>query len=386
MSSSVTPSEPPFQVVIAGGGVAALESALALRALAADHVEVTLIAPNADFVYRPMSVLEPFAYGPARRHDLAEIARDIGVELVVDRFAWLDEPERTVHTEGAERLGYDALILAIGARPRARYEHAVTIDDRRLDDLLHGLIQDVEGGYVHHLAFVVPARIGWPLPIYELALMTAERAYAMNVELAVTIVTPEEAPVGIFGEGASRAVAALLAGRNITIITGATCEVPDGRHVVVDPGDRRIEVDRVVALPELDGPAVRGLKAAEHGFIPIDAQCRVSGLERVYAAGDATDFAIKQGGIGAQQADTAAGSIAAACGLPVEPTPFAPVLRGMLLTGGAPRYLSARVVGGRAVESEVTDVPTWSPPTKIASRYLAPYLEERDRVSAGSAR
>jgi sulfide:quinone oxidoreductase len=331
-----------------------------------------------------MSVREPFAFGPARSHDIAEIARDIGVELVVDRFARVDEPERTVHTEGGERLRYDALILALGARPRARYEHAVTIDDRRLDDLLHGLIEDVEGGYVHHLAFVVPARLGWPLPIYELALMTAERAYAMNVELAVTLVTPEEAPLEIFGDGASRAVAELLAERRVTIVTGATCEVPDGRHVVIDPGGRRIEVDRVVALPELDGPAVRGLRAADHGFIPIDSRCRVPGLERVYAAGDATDFPIKQGGIGAQQADTAARSIAAASGLPVDPAPFAPVLRGMLLTGGAPRYLSARIVGGRPVESEVTDAPTWSPPTKIASRYLAPYLEERDRLSAGA--
>ena len=50
-----------------------------------------MVAPNADFVYRPTSVLEPFAYGPAERHPLDEIAeRDLGVELLVDSFGWVD--------------------------------------------------------------------------------------------------------------------------------------------------------------------------------------------------------------------------------------------------------------------------------------------------------
>jgi sulfide:quinone oxidoreductase len=150
--------------------------------------------------------------------------------------------------------------------------------------------------------------------------------------------------------------------------------------VVVNPGDHTIAVDRVVALPELYGPAVRGLAAGEHGFIPIDRHCQVPGVERVYAAGDGTDFALKYGGIAAQQADTAAEAIAAIAGLPVEPTALHPVIHGILLTGGAPRYLSARITGGHGFSSEITDEPTWSPPAKIAAKYLAPYLDERDRA------
>jgi hypothetical protein len=49
----------------------------------------------------------------------------------------------------------------------------------------------------------------------------------------------------------------------------------------------------------------------------------------------------------------------------------------MLLTGGAPLYLSARVSGGRGLNSHAGEEPTWSPATKIAARYLAPYLEGR---------
>ena len=82
-----------------------------------------------------------------------------------------------------------------------------------MDEQLHGLIQDIEGEYVHSLAFVIPGRMAWPLPMYELALMTAGRAYDMDVELVVTLVTPEDSPLAIFGLGASEAVAELLSRR-----------------------------------------------------------------------------------------------------------------------------------------------------------------------------
>jgi len=375
----------PFHVVIAGGGVAALEAALALRVLGGDDIEVTMIAPEADFVYRPMSVVEPFAFGSPARHPVGEITADIGAELLVDRIAWVDTEQRVAHTARELTVGYDALILALGARPVAFYEHALTIDDRRLDEILHGLIQDVEGGYVHRLAFVIPPRMGWQLPIYELALMTGHRAFDMNVELAVTIVTPELAPLAVFGDRASDAVARLLDDRGIDLITGSSSEVPDGRHVVVNPGDRRLHVDRVVALPELVGPAVRGLPSGDHGFIPIDSLCRVRGVERVYAAGDATDYPLKHGGIAAQQADTAAQAIAAIAGRSVEPMALHPQIHGILMTGAAPLHLSAEIIDGQASSAAFTEAPNWSPPRKIAARYLSPYLDERDLVGAPAA-
>ena len=138
----------PFNVLIVGGGVAALEAALALRDLGGERIATTMIAPNPDFVYRPMTVREPFGYAVARRYPLEELARDIGVELRVDSFKWLDRERGVVHTEAGEQLPYDALLLALGARMHDRFEHALTIDDARLDELLHGLIQDIEGGYV----------------------------------------------------------------------------------------------------------------------------------------------------------------------------------------------------------------------------------------------
>ncbi|MCW3066231.1 MAG: hypothetical protein JWN32_3403 [Solirubrobacterales bacterium] len=375
-----------FHIVIVGGGVAALEATLALRDVTGPRPRITLIAPDEHFVYRPMTVREPFAYAAACRYELADIARDLGVDLLRDRFGWVDAERRVAHTEGGEAIAYDALLLAVGTRLYQRFPRAVTIDDRCMDELLHGLIQDVEGGYARRLAFVAPARMAWPLPLYELALMTSARAYDMGVEVSITIATPEDSPLAIFGLGASQAVARLLDDAGIETIPNAYVEVPQSRELVVNPGAHRLEFDRIVALPELMGPSIRGLPAGEHGFIRVSPYGQVRGVGGVYAAGDATDFPVKHGGIAAQQADTAAASIAALAGAPIEAKPFHPTIRGVLLTGQRPRYLTAQITGGHGFSSEITEEPTWSPATKIAARYLAPYLDERDRAAAGAAR
>lgn len=368
-----------FRVVIVGGGVAALETALALADLGRDRTNVTVIAPNTEFVYRPMVVREPFGDGAAPRYPLLPIVRDAGATLLHGELGWIDPAGRTIHTKADESIEYDALVLALGASISKRYKHALTIDDRDLDETMHGLIQDVEGGFIHKLAFVAPGRIAWPLPLYELALMTAGRAYDMGIDLETTVVTPEDGPLAIFGASASSSTAELLARASIETINSAYAEVPNAREVVVTPGDRHIEVDRVIALPELFGPEVRGIPLGDHGFVRVDPYCRVPGVERVYAAGDTTDFPIKHGGVGSQQADIAAQSIAALAGASVTPQRFNPVIHGMLLTNGKPRYLTAHITGGHGFSSEITDTPTWSPPSKIATKYLAPYLQERDR-------
>src|SRR5262249_34601292 len=158
-----------------------------LRNLAADRTTLKLIAASPEFTYRPTSVKEPFSFGGAEHYPLDEIARDLGAELIEDTVESVDSGGQAVRTAGGRAHQYDALLVAMGARIHARYEHATTIDDRRLDDLLHGLIQDLEGGYVKRLAFVVPPRMAWPLPIYELALMSARRAYDSNVEVEIAV-------------------------------------------------------------------------------------------------------------------------------------------------------------------------------------------------------
>jgi sulfide:quinone oxidoreductase len=373
-----------FRVLIVGGGVAGLEAMLALHDLAAERVQMTVLAARDEFVYRPMTVTEPLSFAGAKHYPLAPIVKDGGAELITDTLSWVDHENNLAHTSGGQTLEYDALVLALGSRISTRYKHALTIDDRTMEKTLHGLIQDVELGYVKSLAFVAPGRMAWPLPLYELALMTAGRAYDMDVELPITIVTPEDSPLSIFGTRASEGVAELLRDARIETVSSAYAEIPEKGHIRINPGNRHVEAERIVALPELYGPSVHGVPLSDDGFIRVDKFCRVPECGPVYAAGDATDFAVKQGGVGSQQADVAAESIAAMAGVQIEPRPFCPVLRGMLLTNDQPRYMAAQLTGGQGFSSEFSTQPLWSPVAKIAAKYLAPYLEALDRQRAAA--
>ena len=226
-----------------------------------------------------------------------------------------------------------------------------------MDETLHGLIQDVEGGYIHSLAFVSPGRMAWPLPLYELALMTAARAYDMGIELSATIVTPEDAPLAIFGSAASDAVSELLENGGHRDDQLRLRGDASAGEVVINPGDRRLQVDRVIALPELYGPPFRGIPLGEHGFIRVDPHGQVP-RRGADLRGRRRDRLPRQARrLAAQQADTAAQSIAALAGAPVTPEPFHPVIHGMLLTGGKPLYLTAQITGGHGFSSEVSDTP-----------------------------
>jgi sulfide:quinone oxidoreductase len=190
----------------------------------------------------------------------------------------------------------------------------------------------------------------------------------------LTFVTPEAAPLELFGPEASRVVAELLADERIEFVGSAAADVV---HNAVTVGDRRIDVDRTLTLPVPVGPAIPGLPATADGFIGVDEHGAVPGLAGVYAAGDATTFPIKQGGLAAQQAVAAAEAIAARHGADLAPRPYHPVLRGMLLTGARGRWL----VGpgdDAAAGSQASERAPWWPPTKIATQYLAPYLMSRD--------
>jgi sulfide:quinone oxidoreductase len=276
-------------------------------------------------------------------------------------------------------------VLGLGAALQRISDYATNVDDTRMDELLHGLVQDIEGGYVHRLAIVVPGPMPWPFPAYELALMASERAWDMQTELYVTVLTPERTPLEVFGEEASRATAQLLAERRIDVVTSAYCEIPRTELVVVHPGRRSIAADRIVAFPQLVGPDVSGLPSDGGGFIPVDQYGGVRGVERVWAAGDGTDYPVKQGGVAAQLADTAAMSIAALAGVELDVRPFSPTLEGVLMTGGRARYLRTTPVGPDSDgESVFAELGRGVAPPKIAARYLTPRLSGDVSTGVGS--
>jgi sulfide:quinone oxidoreductase len=367
-----------LQILIAGGGVAALEAALALRELAGDRLGVTLLSPDRHFTYRALSVGEPFDLGHATRYELQAIAADRGFAVRHDTLAAVEPDEHCVVTEAGDRIRYDRLVLALGARPQIAIAGAIAFrgpqDARRIAAGLREL------GTRRRVVFAVPPTPAWTLPIYELALLTARWARLEERSLELTIVSPETRPLEAFGRQAGTQIHALLTEAGISFRGGAAPrDVVDGALEL--GGDETLAADLVIALPRLDGPAVAGLWSDARGFVDVDDFCRVIGVDDIYAVGDMTSAPVKQGGLAAQQAVTAATAIAFAAGADVAPAPFEPVLRALLLTGEAPRWL--RATGS---ESEVfSGAAPWWPPHKIATQYLAPYLGAEGRTVAHAA-
>jgi len=362
------------RVLIAGGGVAALEAALALRALAEDRVSVELLAPEPHFWYRPLAVAEPFDLGEVRQFELPELAAAAGATFSPGALTGVDAGGRQAQTTAGSSIPYDVLLVACGARPTAAVPGALTFRGPADTEKIRRLLEEIVAGHVGRIAFVVPWGAVWSLPIYELALMTA--AYLVERELdhvELTLVTPEDEPLQLFGRAGSEAVRELLEERRIAVQTGSCpVELVDGELRLVPEGT--IAADRVVALPRLRGPRIDVLPQTVEGFLPVDAHGQVHGLAAVFAAGDITSFPVKQGGIATQQADAAAELIAANAGADITPQPFRPVLRGLLLTGRQPRYLRHELTGGAGDASSASPEPLWWPPAKIVGRYLAPFL------------
>jgi sulfide:quinone oxidoreductase len=353
--------------------------------MAENRVEVEMITPQREFVYRPLSVLEPFG-GETPRFDVAEMIADRGARHRPDAVAEVDPNRGRLRTRCGADLAYDVLLVATGTRIREAIPGALTFGSDVRGESFRVLIEELRHGIVTDVVFALPGGISWSLPLYELALNTAADLEEHGVNDAhLTLVTPEDRPLTQFGLEASDVVRSLLEERGIALMTATHPVEVNAGGLRVMPGGF-VPTDRVLALPRLEGCPLAGVPRDESGFIPTDSSGLVMGTSDIYAAGDVTAFPIKQGGISAQQADAAAAAIAARAGAPVDPAPFSPVLRGLLLAGNGDgvRYLASDISHGQAGRREVDREPLWWPPSKLFGRYLAPYLAARGAGFSGA--
>jgi sulfide:quinone oxidoreductase len=361
------------RVLVAGGGVAGLETLLGLRALAGELVDLELLAPEPRFWYRPLSVAEPFGLAAAEHFDLAAVADSVSAVFTLDQLASVDAAEHVARTAHGADIPYDALVIACGTLPRPALRNALTFRGPADSDAIRRVLAEAEEGSVGSIAFVVPAAGVWSLPLYELALMTATHLEEHDKAVKLAVVTPEPRPLSLFGAAASDAVEELLGAHAIKLHTSSYAARYESGRLDLVPAVT-VAADRVVALPRLEGVRILGIPQDDDGFVATDRHGRVSGLQDVYAAGDVTRFPIKQGGLAAQQADAVAAALAQRAGAAVTPEPFHPVLRGLLLTGAAPSFLRTELRGGGGETGTVSGEALWWPPGKIVGRYLAPYL------------
>ena len=311
-------------VVIAGGGVAALEAALTLRAVADGRLSVELVAPEPHFWYRPVAVAEPFGLGEVRRFELSHLASDAGATFTPGALTSVDVARRIAYLSNGATAGFDALLVACGADPTPAVPGALTFRGPADTELVKHTLAEIESGAVRRVVFVVPAGAVWSLPAYELALMTAAWLEVRGIEgVELALVSPESAPLHLFGREASDAVQQLLEQHGVATHMGAFA-AEWRRNELLLAGGGIVPCDRVVALPRLQGRRIAGIPQTFEGFVPVDDHGRVTGIASVYAAGDVTTFPVKQGGIAAQQAEAAAEAIAADAGLGVEASSVPP--------------------------------------------------------------
>ena len=301
-------------VIVAGGGPAGLEGALALCSLLSPE-RVCLIAPDHEFVHRPYAFSEAFGLPPPRGLPLRELAESAGFELRRSALTMVEVESRHAFLASGERLSFEALLVATGARREEALAGAITFWGTDGDPALAQALDRIrtEG----EVTFAVPRSVAWSLPLYELALAAAAWCRREGMRARLRLLSGEERPVAVLGGRASARMSEALERAGV-------------EWRMVAPWEPTVaETGPLISLPRLLGRGMPDLPLDEDRFLRVDDWGRVLGAERVYAAGDVTSAPIRLGGLSAQQADAAASAIAADLGEGASPQRFdpAPALR-----------------------------------------------------------
>ena len=130
---------------------------------------------------------------------------------------WTPTRARSSTWDGRE-LSYEILVVAVGAQPDRRDPGQRDGTGPGYTGRFRTVLRELDERRIRRVAFAVPAGASWPLPLYELALMTAAHVAERGLrKFELSLVTPEQAPLELFGSPASAAVRALLEERGIEL-------------------------------------------------------------------------------------------------------------------------------------------------------------------------
>jgi sulfide:quinone oxidoreductase len=307
------------QILVLGGGFAALESAFLLRMRLHDDVDIRLVSDREDFVFRPNSIYVPFGKDPASL--LVGLRKPLGrrqMNFELGAVREVDADRRRVSLADGRDLRYDKLVIATGAATRAEEvpglaEHGATIwttesmlDVRRRFEAVR---ERAARGEEQRVLFLVPPNNKCAGPLYEIVFMfeTWLRRRGVRDRVAITWSTCEETFIQAFGPRLHDVVKTEFAARSIDGHTGEVVEEVRPGEVAYLGGATRAFDELIAFPPYVAAVAYPGLPSDERGFVSTYAPTRLAvGHDDVYVPGDAGDFPIKQAFLAFLQADTVA--------------------------------------------------------------------------------
>lgn len=286
-------------IVILGAGFAALTAARTLRKKS-PKTRITLVAPQATFVYQPSLIWIPT--GLRKGGDLAIplqgfLARH-HLEFFAARVTGLTNGGRTVITDQGP-LDNDALLIASGGRfmkGLPGIEHALTLcEGIAAAEAIRGRLDSMDGGHIVIGFGTNPAEPsamrGGPMFELLLGLDTWLRRQGKREQFTLTFFNAAVEPGKRLGEKAVAKLLGEMQRRGITTYLGKKITSFNSQGVNTEGG--HIPAELILFMPGLCGPEWAkdsDLPLSEGGFIRGDEYCQVLDSNKVYVAGDSGSF------------------------------------------------------------------------------------------------
>jgi sulfide:quinone oxidoreductase len=297
------------RILILGGGVGGTLAANLLarrlrRRIDGGTVSVTLIDDAGEHVYQPGFMY--IAMGGEREESLVRSERsllDRRISLRLGRATLIDPDERLVTLDNGERIGYDQLVIATGARilpeeiPHfAEEAHHFYGPDAARD--LRAALDAFTGGTIVVGIAGMPYKCP-PAPLEVTFLIDSElRERGLRERSTLHYCSPIARAFTI--ESVSEMATPILAEKGIELHTFFNVETIDPKRKVVESLEgEELPYDLLILVPPHRGAQVvidSGL-APPAGWLPTDPHTlEVKGQERMYAIGDATDLPLSKAG------------------------------------------------------------------------------------------
>jgi NADH dehydrogenase FAD-containing subunit len=310
------------RVTVIGTGFGGLETAFYLRKRLGKRVDLTIVAKDHRFLFKPNTIYIPF--GKAKDELVFELGPVLDrrhIRFVQGVAQGVDVSAKKVITTGGD-VGFDKLVIATGAAMRPQEipglaENANTIftpdEMERLGASFRSVVERAAAGRRGRVLFLVPPNNKCSGPLYEMVLMLDTWLRRRNVRKAVDIgyATYERGYIQAFGPRLDDVITREFAARGITGRKSVVAHaVEPGRVSFADGSSERF--DLLVSFPPyVAAQRFDTLPSDDRGFVRCDVRTRqVEGHPDVYAVGDAGDFPIKQAFLALLQADAVGEHIA----------------------------------------------------------------------------